>query len=172
MPVDDIVVAGTEQEGTAATRGREVDGSILAAARIGDPDAFATILRHYDGRLRALAYRIVGRADLMDDVVQQASMKAFRALPDVAGRSSLSTCSCALSARPPSTRYAASATASLNLWTRRSWTPRAAWTRRTSSSLAALSEAGDRRRAGQVDVRPLAEQPVHRRRHEAGYRSG
>ena len=172
MPVDDIVVASTEQEGTAATRGREVDGSILAAARIGDPDAFATILRHYDGRLRALAYRIVGRADLMDDVVQQASMKAFRALPDFVGRSSLSTCSCALSARPPSTRYAASATASLNLWTRRSWTPRAAWTRRTNSSLAALSEAGDGRRAGQVNVRPLAEQPVHRRRHEAGYRSG
>jgi len=91
LPVDDIVMVSTEQEGTAVTRGNEVDESILAAARTGDPDAFAAILRHYDDRLRALAYRIMGRADLMDDVVQEASIKAFRALPDFAGRSSLST---------------------------------------------------------------------------------
>jgi RNA polymerase sigma-70 factor (ECF subfamily) len=91
LTVHDGAAEATEQGDATATLTREVDESTLAAARSGNPDAFAAILRHYDGRLRALAYRIVGRAELMDDVVQEASMKAFRALPDFAGRSSLGT---------------------------------------------------------------------------------
>jgi RNA polymerase sigma-70 factor (ECF subfamily) len=90
-PADPAAATATDRRGTTATTVREVHESVVDAARRGDPDAFAAILRHYDGRLRALAYRIVGRGDMMDDVVQEASIKAFRALPEFAGRSALST---------------------------------------------------------------------------------
>lgn len=61
------------------------------AARAGDVAAFEAIVRHYDGRLRALAHRLLGDAAAMDDAMQEAYVKAFRALPGFSGRASLST---------------------------------------------------------------------------------
>lgn len=62
----------------------ERPGSTRAAA--GDPDAFWSLVRPHDQMLRALAYRLVGDRDLMDDVLQEAYLKAFRALPSLRGR--------------------------------------------------------------------------------------
>jgi RNA polymerase sigma-70 factor (ECF subfamily) len=53
----------------------------LAAARRGDLDAFIAILRDHDRRLRAVAWRLVGDRDLMDDALQEVAIKAARALP-------------------------------------------------------------------------------------------
>ena len=56
-----------------------------------DPDAFWSLVQPYDRMLRALAYRLVGDRDLMDDVLQEAYLKAFRALPSLRGKGALGT---------------------------------------------------------------------------------
>ena len=54
---------------------------MLQRARAGDRQAFTEVVRHYDHRLRALAYRLLGDRAAMDDALQEAYVKAFRALP-------------------------------------------------------------------------------------------
>lgn len=58
----------------------EVDPSVLERARRGDGRAFERLVRHYDPRLRALAYRLLGDADRTDDALQEAYVKAYRSL--------------------------------------------------------------------------------------------
>jgi RNA polymerase sigma-70 factor, ECF subfamily len=53
----------------------------FARSQGGDAEAFCALLRHHDPSLRRLAYRLVGSRQLMDDVLQEAFMKAFGALP-------------------------------------------------------------------------------------------
>ncbi|HVF15144.1 MAG TPA: RNA polymerase sigma factor, partial [Acidimicrobiales bacterium] len=69
----------------------DVDRLVLARARRGDHQAFAQIVDHYDHRLRGLAYRLLGDRDRMDDVLQEAYVKAFRSLPRFKGESALGT---------------------------------------------------------------------------------
>jgi RNA polymerase sigma-70 factor (ECF subfamily) len=69
----------------------EIDRRVLERARRGDERAFALLVRHYDEGLRALAYRLLGDATLMDDALQEAYVKAFRALPRFRGASSPGT---------------------------------------------------------------------------------
>lgn len=63
----------------------------LVDAAVGDPDAFREIVRHFDPGLRSLAFRLLRDRDLMDDVLQDAYLKAFRSLPGFNGDSRLST---------------------------------------------------------------------------------
>lgn len=63
----------------------------LVDAAAGEPDAFREIVRHFDSGLRSLAFRLLRDRDLMDDVLQEAYLKAFRALPRFNGDSRLST---------------------------------------------------------------------------------
>ena len=63
----------------------------MARARRGDQDAFATIVGHYDHRLRSVAFRLLGDRDRMDDVLQEVYVKAFRSLPRFKGDSALGT---------------------------------------------------------------------------------
>jgi RNA polymerase sigma-70 factor (ECF subfamily) len=63
----------------------EIDPAVLARARRGDQRAFALLVRHYDDGLRALAYRLLGDRDRMDDALQEAYVRAFRALPSLRG---------------------------------------------------------------------------------------
>jgi len=69
----------------------DVDELVVARARRGDHRAFARIVDHYDHRLRALAFRLLGDPDRMDDVLQDAYVKAFRGLAGFKGDSSLGT---------------------------------------------------------------------------------
>ncbi len=62
-------------------RGVRIDPRTLAAARRGDVDAFLTILRRHDRRLRRIASSLLGDRDLMDDALQEVAIKAARALP-------------------------------------------------------------------------------------------
>ena len=55
--------------------------SVLALAQSGDRHSFGCLLRHHDDRMRALAWRLLGDRDLMDDVLQEAYLKAWTALP-------------------------------------------------------------------------------------------
>jgi RNA polymerase sigma-70 factor (ECF subfamily) len=56
------------------------DAELLDRARRGDHRAFADLLRRHDARLRALAYRLLGDATLMDDALQEAYVKAYTSL--------------------------------------------------------------------------------------------
>ena len=69
----------------------DVERALLTRARDGDGDAFVALLRPYDRALRGLAFRLLGDADAMDDVLQTAYANAFRALPRFGGRASVST---------------------------------------------------------------------------------
>jgi RNA polymerase sigma-70 factor (ECF subfamily) len=77
---------------TAAARPtREIAGAVLEDAKRGDSSAFAEVIRHYDPGLRALAYRLLGDRDRMDDALQEAYVNAYRALPRFRGGSKLGT---------------------------------------------------------------------------------
>ena len=67
------------------------EDELLAAARGGDQHAFAELLDVHDRPLRALAYRVLGNRDDMDDAMQEAAVKAFVNLGSFNGRSSFGT---------------------------------------------------------------------------------
>jgi RNA polymerase sigma-70 factor (ECF subfamily) len=69
----------------------DVGAAVLDRARQGDEEAFATIVLVYDRRLRGLAYRVLGDSNRMDDALQEAYVRAFRALPRFRGDAKLST---------------------------------------------------------------------------------
>jgi RNA polymerase sigma-70 factor (ECF subfamily) len=70
---------------------REIDEQTVRAARRGDGEAFMRLLKHYDSRLRALAFRVLRDPVLMDDALQDASLKAYQALRGFRGESDVGT---------------------------------------------------------------------------------
>lgn len=76
---------------TTETAASEVAPAVIEQAKRGDEDAFMTLVRHYDPGLRSLAYRLLRDPDRMDDALQEAYVKAFRALPRFRGDSKLGT---------------------------------------------------------------------------------
>lgn len=56
-----------------------------------DADAFVALLGEYDLRHRRLAFRLLGDRDRMDDVLQEAYTRAFRALPRFRGGAAIGT---------------------------------------------------------------------------------
>ena len=67
------------------------DQALLAALRAGHEWAFETVVRLYGGRLLAVARRFTRNDEDAQDVVQSASLSAFRALGDFEGACQLST---------------------------------------------------------------------------------
>jgi RNA polymerase sigma-70 factor, ECF subfamily len=67
------------------------DDLTVAQARAGDAEAFVALIRRHDRPLRALAFRLLGDRDLMDDALQEAYVNAFRALPRFRGQSKVET---------------------------------------------------------------------------------
>lgn len=65
--------------------------AVLDRARSGDHDAFTAVVRLYDLRLRGLAYRVLGDRDGLDDALQEAYVRAFRALPRFRGDARIGT---------------------------------------------------------------------------------
>jgi RNA polymerase sigma-70 factor (ECF subfamily) len=63
------------------------EAHLVARARAGDLDSFVQLIGLHDERLRALAYRLLGDPQLMDDALQEAYLKAFRSLRGFEGRS-------------------------------------------------------------------------------------
>jgi RNA polymerase sigma-70 factor (ECF subfamily) len=68
-----------------------VEDSVLDRARTGDHDAFTALVRHYDPGLRALAHRLLGDRDRMDDALQEAYLRAFRAISQFRGEAAFGT---------------------------------------------------------------------------------
>jgi RNA polymerase sigma-70 factor (ECF subfamily) len=65
----------------------------------GDDEAFVSVMRHYDRRLRIVAYHVVGNRQLMDDVLQEVTLRAYRSLSRFRGDSSLGTWLCRITYR-------------------------------------------------------------------------
>jgi RNA polymerase sigma-70 factor, ECF subfamily len=65
--------------------------AVLEQARVGDHEAFATVVRIYERRLRGIAYRVLGDRARMDDALQEAYVRAFRALPRFRGDARVGT---------------------------------------------------------------------------------
>ena len=57
------------------------DVELVELARSGDRTAFDELLRRHDVRMRGLAYRLMADRHRMDDALQEAYLKAFKALP-------------------------------------------------------------------------------------------
>lgn len=68
-----------------------IEAELAGAAGRGDSTAFREIVDHFDPGLRGLAFRLLRDRDRMDDALQEAYIKAYRALPDYDGRSRLGT---------------------------------------------------------------------------------
>src|SRR5262249_11186975 len=69
----------------------EAPRTLSRRARRGDQAAFAAVIRLYDRELRALAFRVLGDRERMEDALQEAYLSAFRALPRFRGESGLAT---------------------------------------------------------------------------------
>ena len=69
----------------------KAEEGLLEQARRGDPRAFADLITGFDRGFRALAYRLLGDSYELDDVLQEAYVKAFRALPRFRAESTLRT---------------------------------------------------------------------------------
>jgi RNA polymerase sigma-70 factor, ECF subfamily len=70
----------------------ELDKTIsLDALKAGDREAFALLVDQTSAHIYRVALQILGNEQDAEDVLQEAYIKAFRALPDFEGRSSLTT---------------------------------------------------------------------------------
>jgi RNA polymerase sigma-70 factor (ECF subfamily) len=67
------------------------EATALERLRAGDADAFAALVRDHGGRMLSVARRLLRQEDDAQDVVQEALLAAFRALPRFEGQSKLST---------------------------------------------------------------------------------
>lgn len=67
------------------------DQALVQAGTQGDAAAFAELLRRHDADMRGVVWRVVGSAAAMDDVLQEAYLKAWRSLADYRGESAFST---------------------------------------------------------------------------------
>jgi RNA polymerase sigma-70 factor, ECF subfamily len=72
--------------GLKKTRGEH---ELLEAARTGDDDAFGRLVEPYRAELQAHCYRMLGSLQDAEDALQEALLRAWRALPRFEGRSSL-----------------------------------------------------------------------------------
>jgi len=89
-------VAAGQSTSTRRTVPREVvdaarHGDLVDAARHGDSEAFLTLYDEYADRLRGLAYRTLGGAELLEDAMQEVALRAFRGLPGFRGDSGVGT---------------------------------------------------------------------------------
>src|SRR5262245_37271398 len=67
------------------------DGSLLAALKGGDEQAFETLVRLYGGRMLAVARRFVKSDEDARDVVQSAYLNVFRSLGQFEGQCLIGT---------------------------------------------------------------------------------
>jgi RNA polymerase sigma-70 factor (ECF subfamily) len=67
------------------------DEELVARSIAGDTDSFNQLILRWERPIYALAYRQIGREDDARDVVQEAFLRAFRALPGFKGQAKFSS---------------------------------------------------------------------------------
>jgi len=68
-----------------------VDPELVEAAAAGDEDAFSELVRLTHAEMYGLAYRLLGNEDDARDVVQEAYLRVYRALPKFRGEAAFTT---------------------------------------------------------------------------------
>jgi RNA polymerase sigma-70 factor (ECF subfamily) len=68
----------------SASSASPTDAELVEQARHGDRPAFDELLRRHDATMRSLAFRLLADRQGMDDVLQDAYVKAYRGLPGFA----------------------------------------------------------------------------------------
>jgi len=69
----------------------ETEQQLLAGLRAGDAGSFESLVEQQAPRLINLAFRLVGRRDEAEEIVQEAFLRLHRSLGDFRGESSLAT---------------------------------------------------------------------------------
>jgi len=67
------------------------EDSLIAFAREGDEAAFERLVAPHRGEIHSLCYRMLGSAHDAEDALQEALLRAWRAMPRFEGRSSMRT---------------------------------------------------------------------------------
>jgi RNA polymerase sigma-70 factor (ECF subfamily) len=67
------------------------EAALIGKARLGDPQAFETLVLRYQRYVYNLALRVVGNPLDAEDIAQQAFVKAWRGLPQFKGEAHFST---------------------------------------------------------------------------------
>jgi len=67
------------------------DEELVARSVAGDTDSFNQLILRWERPIYALAYRTIGREEEARDVVQEAFLRAFRALPGFKGQAKFSS---------------------------------------------------------------------------------
>ncbi len=80
---------GSAVDGDALSR--ELPDHVLEAAKSGDHEAFAALVRKYEPGLRAIVFYVVQDDELSRDTLQETFLRAYRALPRFRGQSTLGT---------------------------------------------------------------------------------
>ncbi len=83
-------MAAADMAGAGAT-GRSGDSELVARLQRGDPDAFETLVRTHGGRLLSVARRFLPNEQDAQDALQDAFIRAFRAIGTFQERAQLHT---------------------------------------------------------------------------------
>jgi RNA polymerase sigma-70 factor (ECF subfamily) len=67
------------------------DTELVAAARVGDLQAFDVLMQRYHGRIYALLYHMTSNKEDAEDLLQEVFLKAYQSLPKFRGQSSFYT---------------------------------------------------------------------------------
>ena len=71
---------------------REIDQQLVERAQAGDKQAFDRLVEKYQRKLGRLLSRFIRDHAEVEDVAQEAFIKAYRALPSFRGESAFYTC--------------------------------------------------------------------------------
>ncbi len=88
---DEIGFSQPTFAGTVSFNDQATDQALVATAKMGDPQAFETLVKRYRPRIFALALRYTRVREDAEDVVQQTFQKTFLYLSTFAEKSSFST---------------------------------------------------------------------------------
>ena len=67
------------------------DRALVAQSRQGDTAAFSQLVRRHDDKMRGVVWRLVRSRDEMDDILQDAYLKAWRSLDGFRGEAAFSS---------------------------------------------------------------------------------
>ena len=76
---------------TSMTEQTDIDAELVRRVQLGDKGAFDLLVRKYQQRLAKLVSRFIADPAEVEDVVQEAFIKAYRALPNFRGESAFYT---------------------------------------------------------------------------------